>query len=543
MKRGGRVIGVLRHCALGLALWFPATVMAAVCATGTVYEDGNGNGRRDAGERGIGAVAVSDGETVVRTDAQGRYALPAAPGGTVFAIKPAGYAFAKRADGLPDFWRHLPDPAPPSLKYGGIRADAIPADCDIALLKAPPTRSGDGLRVLVFGDPQPKSRVDVDYYRRDIVKPLLRAHATGGDTAPGDLGITLGDVVHDDLSLYPAMNAITARLGAPWLHVAGNHDLDFDAAHDADSLRSFRQVYGPDTFAWEEHEAVVIGLDNVLYQPGQRPQYVGGLREDQFAFLHAYLPSVPKDRLLVLAMHIPLFEAAGRDTFRDADRERLFALLRDFPQVLLLTAHQHTQQHVFHDAANGWHGASPLHEYNVGAACGAFWSGVKDAQGIPAATMADGTPNGYASLTVRGGGSYVLRYHAARERDDAGIALHAPRVLRRGAYPAWGVYANVFMGLDDTPVEFRIDDGAWQPMAKVRQPDPALLAENARDDAAPALRGYDRSPEAVPSSHLWRGALPTNLAPGEHRIEVRAQDRWRGELRASAAYRLEEAAP
>jgi hypothetical protein len=116
-------------------------------------------------------------------------------------------------------------------------------------------------------------------------------------------------------------------------------------------------------------------------------------------------------------------------------------------------------------------------------------------------------------------------------------------VLRQGAYPAWGVYANVYMGFDGSRVEYRIDGGDWKPMAKVLAPDPRLLAENVRDDEADALRGYDRSPEATPSSHLWRGALATHLAVGSHRVEVRYFDPWRGEQRASTGYRLEEAAP
>ena len=96
------------------------------------------------------------------------------------------------------------------------------------------------------------------------------------------------------------------------------------------------------------------------------------------------------------------------------------------------------------------------------------------------------------------------------------MALHAPKALRRGAYPAWGVYANVFMGHDGTRVEYRIDGGDWKPMAKVDAPDPGLLVENVRDDLADALRSFDRSPEAEPSTHLWRGALDTQLSAGEH---------------------------
>ena len=388
-------------------------------------------------------------------------------------------------------------------------------------------------RVLVFGDPQVKSRQDVDHYRRDIVEPLQGRHGA-------QMGLTLGDLVDDAPALLPAVRAETARLGVPWLYAPGNHDVDPDETGDIGSLRSFRRHVGPDSFVRETRLATFVVLDDVIALPGRRPSYIGGLREDQFAMLEQRLPRLRRDRLLVLALHIPLFEEAGRDSFRDADRARLFDLLDDFPHVLVLSAHSHAQRHVFHGAATGWMGATPLHEYNVGAACGSYWSGVADAAGIPAATMADGTPNGYAVLTIRKGGDYALAWHVARDEADPQIGLHAPKALRRGAYPAWGVYANVYMGMDDTRVEYRVDGGEWMPMKKVLQPDPALLAENMRDDAAEALRGHDRSPEAQPSHHLWRGALPTRLHAGEHLVEVRAFDRWRGEFRAETRYRLLE---
>ena len=394
----------------------------------------------------------------------------------------------------------------------------------------------DGLRVLVFGDPQVKSAREVDYYRRDIVEPLRGRHGA-------QLGITLGDVVDDVPALHPVVKAETAMLGIPWLYAPGNHDVDPDATDDAGSLRSFNREIGPDTFIRETRLANFVVLDDVIALPGRKPAYIGGFREDQFLLLEARLPELRKDRLLVLAMHIPLFEEAGKDSFRDEDRARLFALLKPFPHVLVLSAHSHAQRQVFHDADDGWQGAAPLHEYNVGAACGSYWSGVEDAAGIPDAMMADGTPNGYAVLTVKPGGDYALAWHNARDATDSQIGLHAPKVLRRGAYPAWGVFANVYMGMDDTRVEYRVDDGEWMPMRQVLQPDPALLVENMRDDLAEALRGYDRSPEAEPSPHLWRAALPTKLEAGEHRIEVRAFDRWRGEVRASTTYRLEEAGP
>lgn len=394
----------------------------------------------------------------------------------------------------------------------------------------------DTMDVLVFGDPQPKSATDVDYYRRDIVEPLIGRHHAR-------LGISLGDIGNDAPELYPLVKAADAKLGVPWLYVPGNHDVDTGAKDDASSLQGFHRAFGKDTYARREKLATFVVLDDVIVQPDRKPAYTGGFREDQFAFLESFLPGAPKDRLLVIAVHIPLFEETDADTFRDADRERLFAMLKDFPHVLLLSAHSHNQRHVFHGAEDGWHGAAPLHEYNVGAACGAFWSGVKDAAGIPDSTMSDGTPNGYAMLTVKSGGEYALAWHNARDAADTQIGLHAPKVLRQGAYPAWGVYANVYMGDDATRVEYRLDGGDWQPMKKALRSDPNLLAENMKDDETEALRGYDRSPEATPSTHLWRGALPTNLGAGEHRVEVRAFDRWRGEQRAHTSYRLQAASP
>jgi hypothetical protein len=498
---------------------------------GVVFADVDGDGARDAEEPALPGIKLSNGRDVAVTNARGRYGIAVQPGDTLFLIKPPQYDLPRARNGLPMFYRHEIPAGSPALKYGGLPATRIGSG-DFGLLPRRAELRSPALDVLVFGDPQPKRREDVDYFRRDIVEPLAGA-------ANAQFGLSLGDIVDDDLSLYPGVIAATVLTGLPWLHVPGNHDLDFDAARDEDSVLSWRAAFGPDTFAYEEPQASFVLLDDVVYQPQAARGYVGGLREDQFAFLEQYLATLPKARRLVLAAHIPFHDAVpGKQSFRRADRERLFALLAPFPNVLLLTSHAHAQRHYFHGAADGWKGAAPLHEYVVGAACGGFWSGLPDAQGIPDARMSDGTPNGYARLRIEGP-DYRLRWHVARDPADTRIALYAPRTLRRGAYPAFAVTANVFMGMDDTRVEYRIDDGEWKPMTRAPRPDPALLALNAADDASTTLRSYDRYVEASVSTHLWRGTLPTDLALGEHRVEVRAFDRWGGELQARTSYRLE----
>lgn len=513
------ITGALLGMAMGLG------PMDRSVAHGRVVDDANGNGQLDAGELGLSNIWVSDGVALVRTDKAGRFRFDS-PAGPLFVIKPPHRRFEDDAHGLPAFWD---------------RGEALTEKGWQVALARDDEASSSGLSVRVFGDPQPKNDADVDYFLRDIVdaeRILPRAR----------FGLSLGDIVHSNLALLPLMARATASLGTPWLHVSGNHDRDHSAASDEASLESFRRVFGPDTFAWEEPGLSLVVLDNVIHRPGTGvpAAYEGGLREAQFRFLEAYLPMVDDDRLLVIATHMPLFDThpdPAVDSFRDADRQRLFDLLEGRRHTLVLSGHTHLQQHRWHGPDEGFHGVEPLHEYNVGASCGAFWSGVKDSRGVPDARMADGTPNGFATLDVALGGSYNLRWHAAGLADDPPFALHAPKVLRRGAWPGVGVYANVWMGDAGTRVEYRIGEAAWRPMQRIERPDPALAAINAIDDTSHLLRGYDRAPEAIPSTHLWRGVLPTDLPVGEHRIEVRVLDRWRGELRQAIRYRLEEASP
>jgi len=483
---------------------------------------------------GIPDVQVSNGVDIARTDKDGRYRLTLSAGQTVFVIKPSEFDLPVEDHAAMPRWHHYFPDGSPLLRYGGIAAMPARAEGWDFVLQ-PGANLGDTLDVLIIADPQPRDASQVAYFERDIIEPMLQRDGVGA----ADLGLTLGDVVDDDLTLLPLVKRATQRLGVPWLTAAGNHDIDFDAEDDATSLLSFRHQFGPDTYAWETPQANFIVLDNVIYLGGGPRNYVGGLREDQFVFLARYLPGLDADKRLVIAAHMPFFNPRPeRETFRAADRSRLFALLQRFDKTLLLSAHGHVQRHHLHTADDGWMGQQPLHEYNVGAACGGYWGGAKDADGIPDASMADGTPNGYASLQIDRHGAYRLQWHVAREPDHPGIALHAPKLLRHGSYPGVSVFANVFMGMQESRVELRIDGGEWLPMQRVERADPRILAVNLSDDAANELRGDDRVPEAGASTHLWQHALPTDLAPGEHLIEVRAQDRWRGELRAQATYRL-----
>ncbi len=520
-------MSLLRRCVVVVLLCLPAFALAQTPAKGRVWLDANENGRRDGDERGVAGVKVSNGRDIVVTDAAGRYRIALREGDTLFVVKPPGYRFPTGATGLPQFWKHHFPKGSQELRYGRI-APTHARRTDFALLPHPAENTAE-FDVLVVADPQMKDMREMDFYARSIIEPARRHEGIA-------LGLTLGDLVNDTLDLYPELNRLHATLGIPWLHAPGNHDIDFDVADDAASLTSYRRTFGPDTVAWEMPGHAFIALDDVIYLPGRRPAYIGGLREDQFAFLEAYLATLAPETRVVMSFHIPLFDDP-HETFRHADRARLFGLLERFAEPLILSGHTHAQRHHFHGPEVGWNGARPLHEYNVGAACGGYWSGLPDADGLPDARMEDGTPNGYALVRFAERG-YATRYHASRGRDDLRIGLTSPGVLRRGAYPAYPVLANVYGAEPDAVVEYRVDGGPWQAMTRVFEPDPELLAINIDDARSERLRSFDRAVVARSSPHLWGARVPTDLDAGEHRIEVRAQSRYEGELHAVTTYRL-----
>lgn len=522
------MLSYLRGC-LAMALLLPTFCVAGTLAEGWVFLDSNANGVRDRGEPGVADVKLSNGRDIIVTDANGRYEIALQDGDTLFVIKPPGHRFALGDDGLPMFWKHHFPSGSERLKYGQIAP--VNADKTNFALLPNPVETAAAFDVLLIADSQVTNALELEYYRRAIIEPARRH-------AGVVLGVTLGDLVNDALDLYPDLNRINAALGIPWLHAPGNHDIDFDANNDVDSSINYRRHFGPDTVAFEMPGHAFISLDDVIYLPDARPPFIGGLREDQLKFLENYLATLRSNTRVVMSFHIPLFDDRG-ETFRHADRARLFGLLERFSEPLILSGHTHTQRHHFHGPESGWHGAVPLHEYNVGAACGGFWSGLMGEDGLPDTRMSDGSPNGYAVVTFAPD-HYRTRYFASRARDDLRIGLTSPGVLRRGAYPSHPVYANAYAAEPDAQVDYRIDDGNWQPMQRVLEPDPELSAINADDRRAARLRSFDRAVPARVSHHLWTGRVPTNLPVGEHRIEVRVQSRYEGEFRATTSYHLED---
>lgn len=510
-------------------LLLPALGMAQT-QVGFVYEDANGNGKKDRKEKGIAGVAVTNGVDVVQTDATGKYELPKGEDNIFFVIKPADYKIQTDSNNLAKFFRiHKPKGSPDFQYKGSAPTGELPASLDFALT---PQKEDRNFKALIFGDPQPYTQQEIDWFHQAVVKEVTGVKGIA-------FGLSLGDLVGDDLLLHhPYIKAIK-EVGVPWYNLMGNHDMNYDAKEDHLSDETYEANFGPANYAFNYGNAHFIVLDDILYpNPRGGSGYWGGFRKDQLDFVENNLKFVPKDKLIVLAFHIPIFEEGG-DSFRDEDRQRLFDILKDYPNVFNMSAHTHLQRQNFFGKEEGWLGAKPWHEYNAGTTSGDWYSGELDANGVPFSTMRDGTPRGYAFLNINDN-SYSIDYKVTGKDLSYQMEIYAPKVIPEGKRTSANMFVNFFMGHKDSKVEYRIDNTEWRTMAFVSDVDPSYLNLLHRWDHTEKLMPGRRPSNGVKSTHLWRAGFPANLKEGVHTIEIRAKDLFGKEHFGKKSFRVEK---
>ncbi len=518
-----------------LFLFFLFFVMFAVNAqdqvSGFVYEDLNQNGKKEKGESGIPNVAVSNGQEVVLTDSDGKYKLPVEDDQIVFVIKPSAYSLPLDEHNLPQFY-HIHKPGgSPKLDYSGVAPTGdLPRSVDFGLITGSEKKD---FTMLVFGDPQPYTIEEMEFFYKGIVKELEGVENV-------DFGLSLGDLVGDDLDLFQPYRDAVQKVGVPWFNVMGNHDMNFDVKADSLSDETFEKHFGPANYSFNHGKVHFIILDNILYpDPRDGEGYWGGFRKDQLSFVKNDLQYVPKDHLIVVAYHIPLKEGEFGDTFRDSDREKLFELLKDYPHTLSLSAHTHIQNQNFFDSKDGWQQDRKHHEYNVGTTSGDWYGGHLNDQGVPVSTMRDGTPKGYAFLSFQGN-QYSVRYKAAGKPEDYQLTLYAPKVVPQNEWLSARLVVNFFMGSEQDSVLYRIDQEEWKPMDFVRTYDPDYIHIMQEWDYADELLPGKRPSNPSESTHIWMGRIYNHLEEGVHTIEVKATDMFGQEYRATKDYRIEK---
>ncbi len=483
---------------------------------GIVFHDKNGNAAYDAGtDKPLKEVAVSNGRDIAVTTRDGSYELPYRDNAAIFVVKPRNWMAPVNGKQMPQFYYMHSSAGISGSKYEGLPSTGpLPESIDFPLL---PNKETDKLKVLVFGDTQPRDEKEIYYMSNDVLPELIHTNA--------DFGVTLGDVVFDSLTLYNHITSAISTVGIPWWYIAGNHDNDYTGSNSTTARGMWYHNFGPSYYSYSYGPAHFIVLDNIRWiVEDEKRYYRTGLGPEQMEFLKNEIQRLDKNQLLVLMAHIPY--EGSTDWYDETEKQTFYRLIASHPKSLSLVAHTHRHYHHFITQEHGFPGEEPHHMISVGTVCGAWWTGAPDEFGIPHAMMADGTPNSYAFLNINDK-DWNLDWKAAGKPDDYQMHIDAPDFIPSGGKTNVSITANIYNALPSADVKMRIGNtGKWVDMQRIPQPD------KVRSKAAEAEKQLGEVPWREMagtrySEHIWEAGQQINLDPGVHLIEVRARDDWR----------------
>lgn len=482
---------------------------AKLMASGIVFEDTDSDRKFTSVDKPLAGVRVSNGVDIVKTDEKGRYELSVDDDTTLFLIKPSGYRTVLSKDNLPRFYYiHKPDGSP-ELRFPGVKPTGnLPESIDFPLYAQ---NEPSKFKIILFADPQSRNVGEVGYVGQDVVSELV-----GSDAA---FGVTLGDIVFDDLTVFDSQNQTVGMIGIPWYNIIGNHDINFDARNREHANETFERVYGPSYYSFDYGHAHFIVMDNIdWYRDANRGndfRYRAGFGEKQLEFVKKDLEQIPEDQPVILMMHIPLKGAH--------DRQELYRIIEKRPFCISFSGHTHTHEHEYIDKSDGWNGPQPHKHLICATVSGSWWSGQKDERGIPHTTMRDGGPNGYTFVEFDGE-NYDVDFKAAGRSKNYQMQITLPNVLKADDVAEQSVYVNVFNGGPKSKVEMQIRNvSQWKTMERINEVDPGLkkIWDN-EQKVDPKIEPPLSEPR--PSTHLWRSKLADKLEPGNYLIEIRTTE-------------------
>lgn len=298
---------------------------------------------------------------------------------------------------------------------------------------------GRVLRVALVGDPQVDDSTEMGYARRSVYRELRGRRDL-------DMCIFLGDLVNDNMSLLPESVGVVDSLPYQCFMVPGNHDRDVyrgqkSSMYRRRDLSTWREAVGYVDTSFVRGNVRFVLMNNVRHSDSGMTDYVGGFTDRQKHWLDSVLNrGVGETRgrkplrvcgtpaLTILATHIPFSQMKGRDS--------ILALIPDISRLLFVSGHTHF---VSRDDS--------IPELIAGAACGSWWRGVRDSDGIPYALQSCGSPRGYFVADIHRDGTYDLSYKCIGR--PASEQLSAWAVPNDSTGRSYRLYINVFGGSSD----------------------------------------------------------------------------------------------
>lgn len=549
-------------CILGTA---PISGALAQCGTanseretavGFVYLDTNQNGVRDGGEGGIEGVNVSNGCDVTVTDVDGSYQIVISPTEILFISQPSGYSVMVDENNIPQFfYRHYPNGTPTAIEGTSVEwlwpviaaTGLLPASIDFPLYQI--DQASSEFTAHAFADPQARYELGQDMVREDLVTTLI------GNPYGVLFGLTVGDVVFDNLALYERHKQMMALMDIPQWYLPGNHDMNYESPNALFANETYKLHFGPTYYSFNYGKVHFVSLNNVEYAGDGREfnsgEYRGYISANQIYWLERDLANVARDRLIVIASHIPLVAeasdgsgsppATGPST---ANFSQLLDILEPFENIYGLAGHDTSNSwKVEINHRHGWTGR-PWIAHTLAEVRGNGWTtGPADMRGVRDAMMQDGNPNGF----------YVLKFDdvelvpefipfpygpdsAQRLRITLDPLLIGPasgNINRGSLQPGTKIVVNLFDGGERDTVSISIDGAPIQAMKYTVRTDPHLERVFQQ-----LFNTDDAIGRPTRSAHIWDYGLSENMTKGIHRVEVYSEDEFGQNQKGTFSFEL-----
>lgn len=324
--------------------------------------------------KGIERVVVNDGVNFTTTDKDGKWVLSS---DTLFSkfvsiSTPAGY--------------ELPQKKGLAVFYIPMREAVKSPDNKFVLARR--KNVANNFSYIAISDPQVLNEAEMNRWRNETVNDLRLVTDSLRKTREV-VGMTLGDLVFDNMPLYKDYELSCQNLGLTMFQTIGNHDFD-KKYQDLHNMRIgspfygehfYHRYFGPTDYSFNIGKVHVITMKNINYVGGKR--YLESVTDAQLAWLEKDLSYVPKGTTVFLNMH-----AAGWNKHGDAGNfkgaKEVARLLEDY-EVHFFCGHTHFFQNIVVNPR--------FYQHNIGAACGSWWAGD---------LSVCGAPNGYLVVDVEG---------------------------------------------------------------------------------------------------------------------------------------------
>ena len=341
--------------------------------TGTVkYSDGTP----------AAGISVSDGFSVVQTAADGTYSLtPVQDTWYIYYSVPADCEVPINNNGQPAFF---------------TRYSVTKSQYDFTLTKLAGGKETN-FSLFCLADPQCKDSDQRDRFNTESV-PDIKAHAaTKGMPC---YGVTLGDVAYSEgnrncESQMPYLRGHMSKnnIGMPIFQTMGNHDYTYfnssspisadetSSTYNMKAQRAFENVFGPIDYSWNRGDVHIVCMRNMQWNSNtDAANYSLAFSDAQYKWLQQDLAAVPKDKMVILCVHIPLTNSKNKNI------QNVIALLKQFKEAHIMSGHTHYMRQ--EPTLSGG-----VFEHVHAAVCGNWWY---------SRVNGDGCPNGYGVYDIEG---------------------------------------------------------------------------------------------------------------------------------------------